>query len=113
MRQVVRFVCDECRGEHPTPEIALRCEERDRENRKQHESARAEERKWQDQGHDVWYERGGMKHAVSVDPNVFGHHDYWDYQGTNDCRFSCGCWMGPTASGGPINPFGPCPNNKK
>ena len=42
----------------------------------------------------------------------FGKHDYAT-EGTSDCSFKCGCWMGPARSGGPagIDPFGKCPNN--
>jgi len=34
---------------------------------------------------------------------------------TSDCEYNCGCWMGPSRSGGPngIDPFGKCPNNPK
>lgn len=111
MRQVLRFVCDECSQEHPTPEMAKRCEERDRLNRKEREAAKAEEKAWQAQGHDVWHEYGGKKHAPKVDPNKFGGHDFGDDDGTSDCKYKCGCWMGPAMSGGPVNPFGACPNN--
>ncbi len=111
MRQVVRFVCDECSQEHHSPESAKRCEERDRLNRKEREAAKAEEKKWQRKGHDVWPERGGMQHAPRVDPKKFGSHDYGHEDGTSDCAHGCKCWMGPFASGGPVNPFGACPNN--
>jgi hypothetical protein len=32
---------------------------------------------------------------------------------TSDCRHGCGCWAGPTRSGGPegIDPFGDCPRH--
>lgn len=42
-----------------------------------------------------------------------GKHDYGDDDGTTDCKYGCGCWMGPFRSGGPdgIDPFGTCPKN--
>ena len=57
-------------------------------------------------------------------PNGRDHKSYDDYgpheypnapHSTSDCRFGCGCWAGPTMSGGPpgISPFGHCPNNPK
>jgi hypothetical protein len=38
-------------------------------------------------------------------------HRYPDPDGTSDCAYSCGCYMGPFCSGGPegIDPFGECP----
>lgn len=39
-----------------------------------------------------------------------GGHKY-DKDGTSDCAFGCGCWMGGTRSGGSVDPFGKCPNN--
>lgn len=41
-----------------------------------------------------------------------GGHRY-DTRGTSDCSFGCGCWAGPSRSGGPdgIDPFGNCPKN--
>ena len=64
--------------------------------------------------HDYWYECG-TKHAKYVDPVHFGPHRYTSvcYDGTSDCFHGCGCWMGPYRSGGPVNPFGACPNNPK
>ncbi|MFA6227215.1 MAG: hypothetical protein WC631_01940 [Candidatus Paceibacterota bacterium] len=43
----------------------------------------------------------------------YGPHKYADHGGTSDCEHKCGCWMGPSRSGGPvgINPFGQCPGN--
>lgn len=45
----------------------------------------------------------------------YGKHDYGKCEGTSDCEYGCGCWMGPARSGGPIgvDPFGECPNNPK
>ena len=45
-----------------------------------------------------------------------GGHDYpaaEDDAAATSCRFGCGCWSGPTRSGGPagVNPLGPCPKN--
>ena len=46
-------------------------------------------------------------------PKEYGEHQYADHDGTSDCKHGCGCWMGPTRSGGPtgLDPFGKCPNN--
>lgn len=40
-----------------------------------------------------------------------GGHIY-DEHGTSDCANGCGCWAGPSRSGGPdgVDPFGACPN---
>ncbi len=48
-------------------------------------------------------------------PKEYGEHKYPDPDGTSDCKYSCGCWMGPTRSGGPtgLDPFGECPGNPK
>jgi hypothetical protein len=42
-----------------------------------------------------------------------GGHIY-DEQGTSDCANGCGCWAGPSRSGGPegVDPLGACPNAK-
>lgn len=34
---------------------------------------------------------------------------------TSDCRYGCGCWAGPSRSGGPegVDPFGECPKHKE
>jgi hypothetical protein len=60
----------------------------------------------------IWFEADGM-HTSNVDPKKFGHHKYADHDGTSDCGYGCGCWMGPTRSGGEVDPFGACPNNPK
>lgn len=44
----------------------------------------------------------------------YGKHKYADHDGTSDCEFGCGCWAGPSRSGGPLGldpMFGFCPNN--
>ena len=48
-------------------------------------------------------------------PKEYGGHQYADHNGTSDCKRGCGCWMGPTNSGGPtgLDPFGKCPKNPK
>lgn len=45
----------------------------------------------------------------------YGGHSYPNLEGTSDCKYGCGCWMGPARSGGPIglDPFGECPGNPK
>jgi len=52
-----------------------------------------------------------------VDPKKFGYHEYI-HEITNasnlfHCKFGCGCWEEFSARGGPVNPWGPCPNNPK
>lgn len=46
-----------------------------------------------------------------LDPEKFGSHKYPQKDGTHDCMHGCGCWMGPYRSGGPVDPYGPCPEN--
>lgn len=46
----------------------------------------------------------------------YGEHKYDDnHDRTSDCKYGCGCWMGPCRSGGPagLDPRGDCPNNPK
>ena len=113
MRRVQRFICDECKREHPTWDMAERCEERDRKYKKETLERIAEEEKWQKEGHAVWRENGDVHHAPEVDKNIYGPHDYEKERGTSDCRYLCGCWMGEARSGGPVDPFGSCPKNRK
>ena len=75
------------------------------------ESIQAERIFWESQGHTVWYEYSGIKHAPVVDKAKFGNHRFADHDGTSDCKYGCGCWMGPSRSGGPVDPGGRCPNN--
>lgn len=52
-------------------------------------------------------------------PNGHGHKEYGGHHypaaphATSDCSYGCGCWMGPSRSGGPtgLSPFGKCPGN--
>lgn len=46
-------------------------------------------------------------------PKEYGKHEYAEHDGTSDCKHGCGCWMGPSRSGGPVglDPFGKCPKN--
>lgn len=60
----------------------------------------------------IWFEEGRMN-TSNVDPKEFGPHKYADHDGTSDCQYGCGCWMGPSRSGGKVDPFGACPNNIK
>ena len=99
MKEIKAWECEFCG--HVTP--------RTEEGAKQHE----EMCRWKKAGHDVWVEDGEVCHAPKVPPELFGSHDYGDHDGTEDCRYGCGCWAGPTRSGGPVNPFGPCPRNPK
>jgi len=48
-----------------------------------------------------------------VDPKKFGPHQY-DFDGdyhSSMCDHGCGCWVGSSDNGGPVDPTGPCPNN--
>ncbi len=72
-----------------------------------------EEEKLRKKGYDVWNEYNGRKVAKHVDSKKFGPHKYIDCDGTSDCEYKCGCWMGPSRSGGPVDPFGACPKNPK
>lgn len=67
-----------------------------------------------------YYIENGQRKKSRVDARKFGLHDYpgapkpldgecW----TSDCKHGCGCWTGPHNSGGPVDPFGPCPNNPR
>ena len=60
----------------------------------------------------IWFEEGNI-HTSKVDPKKFSSHKYADHDGTSDCQYGCGCWMGSSRSGGKVDPFGPCPNNPK
>ena len=115
IKQVIRFVCGICKKEFKTEQEALKCQsseihETTEEIRKRRQK---KEEKWKVKGHDVWYEMSGMKHAPKVDITKFGAHKYIDCDGTSDCEYGCGCWMGPFRSGGKVNPYGACPNNPK
>lgn len=46
-------------------------------------------------------------------PKKYGKHKYVGRDGTLDCKYGCGCSMGPTSSSGPtgLDPGGTCPNN--
>jgi len=65
-------------------------------------------------GYSLWIEWGRWFIAPTVDSKQFGRHSYDDematYHGIHDC--SCGCYMGSSASSGPVDPFGPCPMNQ-
>lgn len=47
------------------------------------------------------------------EPKEYGGHKFADHDGTSDCQYGCGCWMGSSRSGGPAGllEFGKCPNN--
>ena len=111
MRRVQRFICDECKHEWASPELAIRCEKADRKRLKECTVRKREEKYWQEQGHDVWVENGKLCHAERVDPHGYGPHNYGTRDHTTDCGFGCKCWMGPANSGGPVDPFGACPKN--
>ncbi len=47
-------------------------------------------------------------------PKEYGGHKYSDMDRTHNCEHGCGCYAGPSSSGGPIglDPIhGACPNN--
>lgn len=63
-------------------------------------------------GFSVWIENGVYFQAPTVDASKYGNHAYdgGGYErGVRSC--SCGCYMHSTSSGGPCDPFGPCPEN--
>ena len=112
MRRVQRYVCDVCGREFPWPSTAEHCEETCRKLREDMAARKKEEEHWHSQGHDTWVENGKLRHAPAVDPKTHGDHHY-PGSGTRDCFYGCGCWAGPARSSGPVDPFGPCPNNPK
>ena len=63
----------------------------------------------------IWIESGVYFTALKISSRKFGKHVYMfpgAYEnGERDCP--CGCWMGNTNSGGPCDPFGPCPKNPR
>jgi len=64
-------------------------------------------------GFSVWME-SGVWYTAKIVSDDFGGHDYdnggYD-QGVRDCK--CGCFMTAFSSGGSVDPFGKCPENKK
>lgn len=65
-----------------------------------------------EKGWSIWLESGIYYKARTVDALKFGRHDYDNAgfeKGIRDCK--CGCHMGGFDSGGPVDPFGPCPLN--
>ena len=95
MREITVYECEIC-GQYLKSKAAMQ----------QHEEAC----KWKREGHSVWYENGEVCHAEKIPETLFGPHGY-THDGTSDCSHGCGCWAGPTRSGGPVNPLGPCPLN--
>lgn len=66
------------------------------------------------EGFSFWIESGVWYMAPTVDKDQFGGHAYSGdgySQGERDCP--CGCHMESCSSGGPVDPFGPCPKNPK
>ena len=113
MKRVVRYLCEFCGREYPTETAASSCEKKERKNAKTRlRESKAHERELRRQNLAEWVEDGVHKTAPRVDPKVYGSHKY-EEDGTSDCAYGCGCWMGPARSGGPIDPFGPCPCNPK
>jgi hypothetical protein len=66
-------------------------------------------------GWSLWIEGGVWYTSEEVDQNKFGPHDYnveGEFEkGLRKCK--CGCSMYSSSSNGPVDPFGPCPENKK
>lgn len=63
-------------------------------------------------GYSIWIEWGTYYTAKRVSKKKFGGHAYDDggyERGHRDC--TCGCCMGSSSSSGPVDPFGPCPDN--
>lgn len=69
--------------------------------------------KWKHAGHSVWVEDCKVCHCEKVLTELFGPHDYGKDDHTQDCAYGCGCWAGPSRSGGPVDPFGACPKNPR
>ena len=64
-------------------------------------------------GFSIWIESGIWYTAPTVSED-FGGHDYDNggfEGGVRDCK--CGCFMTEFSSGGDVDPFGGCPENKK
>ena len=102
MHQVVAWKCQHCGRLYEEIDQAESCEgscmaQAEQAERRADEQQRLEA-ELKARGEDVWYE-DGMKHAPRVNPALFGGHSY-TYEGTSDCAHGCGCWMGPTRSGG-------------
>ena len=113
MKKLIKYLCEECCREYKEKAEALVCEVKNRKDRGVREKEQKKhERDLKKQGLDEWYE-DGPKTAKKVDPKKFGPHQYADHDGTSDCKYGCGCWMGPFRSGGKVNPDGACPNNPK
>ena len=110
---IVRYACEECGREHKDPDLAKLCEDSCRRIKLSQAKFMGDEKAWRKMGHATWVENGEHKHAPKVKPARFGPHDYPNEDGTSDCKFGCGCWMGPARSGGPTDPFGACPKNPK
>lgn len=67
-------------------------------------------------GHSFWIEHGFWFEAPTVSAKKFGPHQYDGYHGPSRAGCGpchCGCWMASSASGGMVDPFGPCPLNPK
>ena len=68
-----------------------------------------------EKGFSTWIENGQWFKAPTVDKKKFGKHDYFkkgEYErGVRKCK--CGCFMGGFSSDGPVDPFGPCPENRR
>jgi hypothetical protein len=66
-------------------------------------------------GYAVWIESGHWYTAPAFTRKNYYPHDYnvrgaYD-KGVRDCR--CGCWMLSSSSGGPVDPFGACPEQPR
>jgi len=116
MKQVIKYVCEICHKEYLNKQDAIDCE--NSTVHKEWQKQKCEQDKLIteliDKGMAVWWEYDGMKHALKVDETKFGPHEYDpDHDVTSDCKYGCGCWMGPCRSGGMVDPFGACPKNPK
>ena len=63
-----------------------------------------------------WIEKGEVKSAPKIDGRNFSTHNYGGSKSQfqlGRCIYGCGCEMYQTTSYGPVDPFGPCPNNPK
>ena len=111
MKKIVKYVCEGCGTEYPNSGQAKLCERKDADRLKiMRRNTEMHKQELLKHNLSEWAEHNGMKTCKKVDPKKFGPHKY-QQEGTSDCAYGCGCWMGSCRSGGLVDPFGKCPNN--
>jgi len=111
VKKIVKYVCDGCGVEYPNSSQAKLCERKDADRLKiMRRNTEKHKQELLKQNLSEWAEDDGMKTCERVDPKKFGPHKYQE-EGTSDCAYGCGCWMGSCRSGGKVDPFGMCPKN--